>query len=147
MNNKPILVGITGGIGSGKSTAAKLFEILGVPVYYADDRGKNLLVENTTLCRNVIREFGPESYFDDGSLNREFLAKTVFPNTELLEKLNTLVHPALVQDFENWVSANNQKPYLLKEAALLFETGSYKALDKTICVLASKKYSCPKSFA
>lgn len=136
--NKPMLVGLTGGIGSGKSTVAKVFEILGVPVYYADDRGKWLLAHNDSLKIQVVDSFGPESYFKDGSLNRVFLAKEVFPDPDKLEMLNQMVHPAVAEDFANWVASNKTQPFLIKEAALLFETESYKSLDHVICVMAPK---------
>lgn len=133
-----MLVGLTGGIGSGKSTVAKVFEILGVPVYYADDRGKWLLAHNDSLKIQVVDSFGPESYFKDGSLNRVFLAKEVFPDPDKLEMLNQMVHPAVAEDFANWVASNKTQPFLIKEAALLFETESYKSLDHVICVMAPK---------
>ncbi len=137
--SKPLLIGITGGIGSGKSTVCKIFRSLNVPVYYADDRGKKLLTENDSLVSQVKSEFGHESYLESGELNRQYLAEKVFSNPEALEKLSQLVHPVVASDFKEWVSLNQSSPYLLKEAALLFETVSYKQLDRTICVLASEK--------
>jgi len=137
--NKPRLVGITGGIGSGKSTVCKIFEVLGVPIYYADDRGKQLLLEDKTLVIKVKSEFGNESYTADGQLNRSYLADIVFSNPTELEKLNGLVHPAVAKDFALWVQSKGEHPYVLKEAALLYETTSYKSMDDTICVYASKK--------
>ncbi len=134
----PILVGLTGGIGSGKSTVAKVFEILKVPVYYADDRGKWLLANDPELKRQVIQHFGKESYLEDESLNRVFLAKEVFPDPKKLSVLNALVHPAVGEDFTAWVEKNSQAPYVIKEAALIFETESYKSLDKVVCVMAPK---------
>lgn len=136
--NRPLLVGLTGGIGSGKSTVAKIFEVLGVPVYYADDRGKWLLAHNDSLKAQVMETFGSESYFEDGSLNRVFLAKEVFPDPDKLEKLNQMVHPEVAEDFTNWIALNNTQSFLIKEAALLFETESYKSLDHVICVMAPK---------
>ena len=135
---KPLLIGVTGGIGSGKSTVCKIFETLGIPVYYADDRGKVLMVEDPKLVKRIMTEFGQESYTSTGQLNRAYLAQIVFPNPERLEKLNSFVHPSVATDFEKWVLTNQDKDYLLKEAALLYEIGSYKALDATICVMASK---------
>lgn len=136
--NKPLLIGVTGGIGSGKSTVCKIFETLGVPVYYADDRGKTLMTGDPELVEQIISEFGSESYTGSGELNRAYLAQMVFPNPEKLEKLNSFVHPSVANDFKQWVYANQNKDYLLKEAALLYEIGSYKALDSTISVMASK---------
>lgn len=137
--SNPCLVGITGGIGSGKSTVCKVFEVLGVPIYYADDRGKQLLIENKVLVEQVKSEFGMQSYTSDGELNRSYLADIVFSNPTKLEKLNNLVHPAVAQDFKMWVGSKGDYPYVLKEAALLFETTSYKSLNEVICVYASKK--------
>lgn len=134
--SRPLLVGITGGIGSGKSTVSKIFGTLSVPVYYADDRGKALLIEDQLLIEQVISTFGKESYGTDGELNTQYLARQVFPDPEQLEVLNSLVHPAVARDFEAWVERHNQNPYVLKEAALLYEAGSYKQLDATICVMA-----------
>lgn len=127
------MVGITGGIGSGKSTVAKIFTILGIPVYYADDRAKWLMGHDPKLKGAIIANFGEESYLSDGSLNRVFLANQVFNDAEKTTLINSLVHPAVREDFEHWVSQQNS-PYILKEAALLFETGSYKELDLVINV-------------
>ena len=134
----PLLVGLTGGIGSGKSTVAKIFSILGIPVYYADDRAKWLMAFDEELKKQILTHFGPESYSKDGSLNRGYLAETVFSDEEKVKTINSLVHPAVKKDFEKWVGQQNS-PYVLKEAALLFETGSYKDLDKTINVSAPLK--------
>lgn len=137
--NNPRLIGITGGIGSGKSTVCKIFDVLGVPIYYADNRGKQLLVENEVLVEQVKSEFGEQSYTSDGNLNRSYLADIVFSKPVKLEKLNSLVHPAVAQDFKTWLESKGDYPYVLKEAALLFETTSYKSLNEVICVYASKK--------
>lgn len=134
----PLLVGLTGGIGSGKSTVAKIFSILGIPIYYADDRAKWLMAFNEELKKQILTHFGPESYSGDGSLNRSYLAETVFGDEEKIKIINSLVHPAVKKDFEKWVALQSS-PYVLKEAALLFETGSYKDLDKTINVSAPLK--------
>lgn len=130
---QPKLVGITGGIGSGKSTVARIFTILGIPVYYADDRAKRLMAEDYELKTAISENFGKEAYDQNGVLNRDYLAKHVFADPEKVKTINALVHPAVKKDFEGWV-AQQTTPYILKEAALLFETGSYKALDKTINV-------------
>ncbi len=136
--SKTLLVGLTGGIGSGKSTVAKLFEILSIPVYYADDRGKWLLSNDQQLQDKVISLFGSKSYLSDGNLNRAYLAEQVFPNPDKLQQLNAIVHPAVAEDFTNWIQINSNSPYLMKEAALILENESYKKLDKVICVMASK---------
>lgn len=136
---KPLLVGLTGGIGSGKTTVSKVFLSLGIPVYYADDRGKWLMVHDQVLREAISKEFGEESYQADGSLNRAFLAGRVFADEAELAKLNALVHPAVGRDFAAWVVAHSEAPYLIKEAALIFEGGSYKQLDKVITVTAGKE--------
>ncbi len=137
--NSPLLVGLTGGIGSGKTTVSRIFISLGVPVYYADDRGKWLMGHDESLKTAVISEFGTESYNETGELNRGYLAQRVFSNEEELQKLNALVHPAVGRDFKSWVHQHKDQPYLIKEAALIFEGGSYKQLDKVINVAATRE--------
>lgn len=129
----PLLVGITGGIGSGKSTVCKLFTLLGIPVYTADDRAKWLMSHEPQLKEKILASFGTESYTPNGELNRGYLAETVFSNPEKVAALNALVHPAVGKDFAEWVGQQNA-PYLIKEAALLFETGAAKELDYVINV-------------
>lgn len=131
-------IGITGGIGSGKSTVAKIFSILGIPIYYADDRAKWLMQNNFGLVKKIKESFGRESYTSDGSLDRVFLAKHVFANQEKLNQINSLVHPAVGEDFAAWAEKQHT-PYVLKEAALLFETKSYQNLYRTINVSAPLK--------
>ncbi|SNS38496.1 dephospho-CoA kinase [Belliella buryatensis] len=132
--NRTLLVGITGGIGSGKSIVAKIFSILNIPVYYADDRAKWLLSNNAGLKTKIMEVFGEKSYFDNGDLNRAFLASEVFGNIEKTQLINSLVHPVVKVDFEAWAEENQKSPYVLKEAALLFETGSAEELDFVITV-------------
>jgi len=131
--SRPLLVGITGGIGSGKSTVCKLFSLLGVPVYTADDRAKWLMNHDSPLKEKILAAFGSESYLSNGELNRAYLAASVFSNPEKVSALNALVHPAVRKDFMDWVSQKTA-PYLIKEAALLFETGAAKELDCVINV-------------
>jgi len=133
-----IKVGITGGIGSGKSTVCAIFERLGTPVYYTDIRAKQLMQDDTHLVMEIKNLFGSEAYTFDGELNKAYLANIVFDNEVKLLQLNELVHPAVKRDYESWakILANNQYPYCIKEAALLVETGSYKDLDKLIVVTA-----------
>jgi len=128
-----MLVGLTGGIGSGKSTVCKLFSLLGVPIYTADDRAKWLMSHDPVLKEKILAAFGAESYHSTGELNRGYLAETVFSNPEKVSSLNALVHPAVAKDFTQWVSQQTAH-YLLKEAALLFETGAAKELDYVINV-------------
>ncbi len=136
-NHYVIKVGITGGIGSGKTTVCKMFEDLGVPVYYADDRAKYLMQHEHHLIDQIKKHFGDDVY-DNCRLNRKLLAERVFNDKEKLALLNSLVHPAVFRDTERWVEDQREKKvaYVLKEAALLVETGSYKALDKLIVVAA-----------
>lgn len=134
--SSPISVGVTGGIGSGKTLVTKLFSILNVPIYYADDRAKILM--NTSLQVPISSEFGMESYVE-GKLNRDYIASKVFSNITALEKLNAIVHPAIANDFENWINTQKKADYVIKEAALLVETGSYKQLDKLIVVISSQE--------
>lgn len=136
--SSPKLVGLTGGIGSGKSTVAKIFEILHIPVYYADDRAKWLMNFDEELKSKIQDAFGPESYDSEGNLNRSYLASTVFSDPEKVAKINSLVHPAVGKDFEIWAS-HQDAPYVLKEAALIFETGGEKKLDVVINVSSPLK--------
>ncbi|SJZ69861.1 dephospho-CoA kinase [Chitinophaga eiseniae] len=128
-------VGITGGIGSGKSTVSKIFELLGVPVYYADERAKDILVRDPELAAAVRQHFGPDTYDAHGALNRKYLGNIVFNDKEKLALLNSLVHPATIRDSNLWASQQTT-PYVLKEAALLFESESFHYLDKIIGVYA-----------
>ncbi len=134
-----IKVGITGGIGSGKSTVCKIFEVLGIPIYYADDRAKWLMTNKDNVVEGVTQLFGKEAYLEDGALNRAYIASIVFNDQEKLEKLNQIVHPAVWLDGEEWNEENKEAPYTLKEAALLFESGGYQLMDKMICVYAPKE--------
>lgn len=129
-------IGVTGGIGSGKSIICKIFSNLGIPIYDADSRAKIILIENEQLRTDIIKAFGSSSYLEDGSLNRGFLAKTVFADEPSLAILNALVHPKVGQDYLEWVSQHPSFPYTIKEAALMFESGSDKNLDTVIAVSA-----------
>ncbi|WP_158995728.1 dephospho-CoA kinase [Mucilaginibacter sp. L196] len=129
-------VGITGNIGSGKTTVSKIFEVLGIPVFYADDEAKKVMVNDAILIAELKQAFGEQSYFEDGSLNRKHIAGIVFNNEAELNKLNAIVHPAVFRAFDNWVPQFKSAPYVLKEAALLFESSSYKMCDKSIMVTA-----------
>jgi dephospho-CoA kinase len=132
MKTKPLRVGLTGGIGTGKSTVAKIFSVLGVPVYDADSMAKELMEEDSNLIASIRSEFGDDS-FSEEKLNRQFLADKVFKNKLLLARLNSLVHPVVASHFNDWANQFTGK-YILKEAALLFETGSYKELDFVVLV-------------
>lgn len=137
-NSKPVRVGITGGIGSGKSTVCQFFKILGIPVYSADNRAKWLMANDPKLKSELVKAFGEKTYLPDETLNREFLAQHVFSDPDKVKKINSIVHPAVGKDFNSWVE-NQTAPYILKEAALLFETGSAAELDKVITVSSPLK--------
>lgn len=127
-------VGITGGIGSGKSTVARIFEVLGVPVYYADDAAKRLMNEDEELKQKIIARFG-ETVYQDGKLDRKAMAGLVFNDPVKLEMLNSLIHPATIKDAAGWMQ-KQVTPYTIKEAALIFESGAQDQLDYIIGVTA-----------
>ncbi len=129
-------VGITGGMGSGKTTVCKIFETLGIPVYYADDKAKYLMINKPELRLKIIAIFGSNAYQKNGDLNRKYISNIAFKAPEKLKMLNEAVHPAVKSDGEIWHKSQKNAPYTLKEAALLFESGSYKKLDKIITVIA-----------
>lgn len=126
-------IGITGGIGSGKSTVCLFFKQLGVPVYSADEKAKKLIDINRNLQNSIIREFGKEA-FSDGKYNRSYIANLVFRDPSQLKKLNQLIHPAVTNDFNSWVKKHSDKVYILHEAAILFESDTAKYMDKSILV-------------
>lgn len=130
-------IGITGGIGSGKTTVCRIFESMGIPVFYADSVAKEIMIKDQLLMAGVRHAFGHESYFKDGRLNNRHIADIVFNNEAELHKLNALVHPAVFRAYDAWADKlPSSTPYTLKEAALLFESGSYLKSDKNILVTA-----------
>jgi dephospho-CoA kinase len=129
-------IGLTGGIGTGKSTVANIFKVLGIPVFDADSVAKQLMNENTELQEALKLEFGNEVY-NDGLLDKKYLSNIVFDNTFKLEKLNSIVHPMAIQAGMDW-AAKQTAPYIIKEAALMFEAGSAFDLDYVIGVVAPK---------
>jgi dephospho-CoA kinase len=136
MRNKPFLLGVTGSIGSGKSTVCELFSLLGIPVYNADDRAKWLVSNDLSLREQITVAFGSEAFIA-GEYNKTFIASIVFQSPEKLKQLNSIVHPAVGEDFEQWVKSNGNAPYLVKEAALLFDSGSASQLDAIAVVYAA----------
>ncbi len=133
-------IGITGGIGSGKTTVARIFEVLGIPVYYADDAAKRLMNENAALKQQIVQLFG-DTIYENGFLNRSKLASLVFKNPEKLSQLNKAVHPVTIKDAEGWMQRNEADkilkiPYAIKEAALIFESGAESHLNFVIGVYA-----------
>jgi dephospho-CoA kinase len=129
-------VGVTGGIGSGKTTVCKVFELLGIPVFYADDVAKSMMHTDQVLKTAILNTFGERAYNKEGTLNRSYISSLVFNNKPELEKLNSLVHPAVFRAFDNWLLQQKDAPYVIKEAALLFESDSYKMCDESILVIA-----------
>lgn len=130
----PLQVGITGGIGTGKSTVAKIFQCLGIPCYDADSRAKWLMSNDSEIIQQIQSLFGMEAYVQ-GQLQRTHIARLAFEKPEILDQLNAIVHPGVALDYQKWYS-QQKTPYTLKEAALLFESGSYRALDRIIVVTA-----------
>lgn len=132
----PRQIGITGNIGSGKTLISKIFSLLDIPLYNADSRAKWLMENDSELVTQLKSYFGPSTYSGDGKLNRRYLADVAFGDKEKVAYLNSLVHPAVAKDYKAWVENHPDAPYVLKEAALLFESGSYKGLDAIIVVYA-----------
>jgi len=131
------IIGLTGGIGSGKTTITNFFRDLGVPVYIADIEAKILMHEDETIVHELVELFGQEVYKNQ-KLNSAFISDRVFKDKDLLEKLNRIVHPKVEVHFNNWVQSQTAN-YCVKEAAILFETGGYKKCDLIILVTAPKK--------
>ncbi|MDZ7607792.1 MAG: dephospho-CoA kinase [Cyclobacteriaceae bacterium] len=136
--NSPVAVGITGGIGSGKSVVCHIFSLLGVPVYYADVQAKTITETDPTVIKSINSEFGAEAFSEDGTLNRRYLADIAFHNPEKLSRLNKIIHPAVEKDFRSWIKTHYSAPFVIKEAALLLESGSYKNLDFIIVVFSTE---------
>ena len=128
------IIGLTGGIGSGKTTIAKHIKSFGIPVYIADDEAKKILLLPETL-KSLKLVFG-DALFDNETLNKDKLSTIVFNNSEMLKQLNQIIHPAVKRDFDNWLKANKNAPLVVKEAAILFESGSYKDCDVVITIVA-----------
>jgi dephospho-CoA kinase len=127
-------IGLTGGIGSGKTTVAQIFEVLGIPVYYADQAAKDLMNQDPVLKEKIKSSFGAEVY-KNGDLDRPYLSGLVFGDGEKLALLNSIVHPATLRDAEQWMK-NQKTPYAIKEAALIFEAGLEKYFNYIIGVTA-----------
>jgi dephospho-CoA kinase len=128
------IIGLTGGIGSGKTTISNYLISLGLPVYIADDAGKKVMQQQEIL--EVIKEKFGSDIFEEGQLNRTKLAKIVFDNSEQLKELNAIVHPAVRMDFKDWLVQNQKSPFVFYESAILFESGSYADFDTIITITA-----------
>ena len=131
-------IGLTGGIGAGKSTVAGIFKVLGVPVFDADATAKNILNTDSVLREQIAATFGSETY-KNGLLDKKYLATLVFNNPDQLKLLNQIIHPAVKIDFKKWLNANKNSPLVIKEAAILFESGSYKDCDAIISISAPQE--------
>lgn len=131
-----IKVGLTGGIGSGKSLVAKVFNKIGAPVYDSDSIAKQLYLTDKLLKQKMVEAFGEECYLSDGQLNKAYIRQLIFNNKEKLIQINQIVHPRVALHFKNWVEGHSNKDYIIKEAAILIESGAYKQVDKIIVVSA-----------
>jgi dephospho-CoA kinase len=135
-------IGITGGIGSGKTTICKIFESIGIPVYYADEEAKKLMISSLQVKKGIIDILGKDAYHANGKLNKPYISDKIFSDRSLLAKINKLIHPAVHTDAERWfetVFQGSDVPYAVKEAALLVESGNHIHLDEIIVV------TCPEN--
>lgn len=130
-----MIIGLTGGIGSGKTTVAKLFETMDCAIYNSDEKAKELYF-NTSVKAQVISLLGNASYLNEYEINKDYISRKVFSDTQLLHQLNKIIHPAVKEDFTNFQSKFSPETLIIKETALLFETGIYKELDYSILVTA-----------
>ncbi|MEN8203336.1 MAG: dephospho-CoA kinase [Bacteroidota bacterium] len=133
-----IQVGLTGGIGSGKTLVCSVLEKFGVAVYYADEEARRLMNTDPGLMRQIEELFGQEAY-RNGTLDRGLLAGRVFDDSPMLAKLNALVHPAVREHYSNWVELQADVPYVVEEAAILFESGSDRYMDMNVLIWADKE--------
>lgn len=134
---KPKLIGITGGIGAGKSTVSTICKHLGFKVYNSDQRAKEIVSEDSTIKKKLISFFGNNIY-KNGVLDRKFLSDKIFNDKSSLQQINSIIHPAVKKDFNSWVINNLNEKILFKESALLLESGAYKELDKIILIVSDK---------
>lgn len=136
-NKKPLLVGITGGIGSGKTTVSKIFGALGIPIFNSDVEAKKIVNNNVNVIKQIKTAFG--NVYDENGLDNKQLSAIVFKDKKALEKLNKIVHPIVAQNFEHWIEEHKNSKILMKEAAILIESGAYKSLDEIILIIAPKE--------
>lgn len=134
---KPKVIGITGGIGAGKSTVSTICKHLGFKVYNSDQRAKEIVSEDSIIKKKLISFFGNNVY-KNGVLDRKFLSDKIFNDKSSLQQINSIIHPAVKKDFNCWVTNNSNEKILFKESALLFESGAYKELDKIILIVSDK---------
>lgn len=147
----PAIIGVTGGIGSGKSTVCALFAQKGYAVYEADARAKAVMHTDPELRAGLVLHFGPEALLSDGSLNRAHIGQQAFGSPQKLAALNALVHPAVKRDFAAWlqtlVNQGYDKPFVLREAAILYESGSWQDCHRVVCVYAPKRVRLARAMA
>ena len=132
------IIGITGGVGSGKTFVCQILEAMGYPVFYSDIEAKALLISDFIIKNQIIELLGPEAYLNNKSLNKPFLSKKIFNDKQLLSKMNAIVHPAVRQSFRDWTNQQNSK-LVFNEAAIIFESGIQKNYDTVVLVTASEK--------
>ncbi len=136
---KPLKIGVTGGIGAGKSIVCSVFQVLGIPCFNADDVSKELLGTSTKVIEAVKQLLGDKAYTDEGVPDRKYIAGQVFNDETKLKSINRILHPEVEAAFQLWANDLHAFPYVIKEAALLFESGSYKKLDKILLVTAPRE--------
>lgn len=134
-----IKIGLTGGIGSGKTTVSRVLELLDVPVYSADERGRWISDHDPAVIRQTKTVFGDQAYAADGTMNREYIAEKVFSDRELLQRLNGIVHPAIRRDYRLWLESHPEAPYTVMESAILFESGFDREVDRVVVVTAPEE--------
>ncbi len=135
-DDRVLQIGVTGGIGTGKTFVCSLFAAKGIPVFDADSRAKLIYTEDLSLKESILEKFSKQAYKPDGSFDKEWMASQVFGNDDALKQLNDLVHPAVFNDYKSWVKKNLNASYLVKEAALMFESNSHLMMHKIIAVTA-----------
>lgn len=132
-------IGITGGIGSGKTTICNIFKNLGVSIFNSDEHGRDLLNSDKQVKKQIVKLFGKDMYMSDGKIDRPRLAAVIFSDPNAMEKVTEIIHPKVQERFKKWCIKHEREPYILKEAAILFESGHYHDLDKIINVFAPKE--------
>lgn len=141
-----IKLAITGGIGSGKSVASHIMDVMGVPVYDCDRRAKELMVTDAVIIKGLTRMFGSECYNEDGSLNKNYVASRIFTDDDNIKRVNALVHPVVKRDFEQWAKSNDA-PLVAVETAILYESGIIESVDKVLVVWADKETCIRRTIA
>ena len=141
-----IKLAITGGIGSGKSVASHIMDVMGVPVYDCDRRAKELMVTDAVIIKGLTRMFGSECYNEDGSLNKNYVASRIFTDDDNIKRVNALVHPVVKRDFEQWAMSSDA-PLVAVETAILYESGIIESVDKVLVVWADKETCIRRTIA